>query len=149
MMSLMERRKRSSRSNRKLEGKVVFGNDIQGLSSQISKLSENVDRLMTANKKLNKELLIVRIVNQNLENKIINLEKQQWKSEQHNKRNNVEIPRILNKVSDQNFEQIVIKICKDSGIDVNHLDNEGGHNLPLVGNETNTNKETLQSYVSA
>ena len=104
---------------------------------------------MTANKKLNKELLIVRTVNQNLENKIINLEKQQWKSEQHNKRNNVEIPRILNKVSDQNFEQIVIKICKDSGIDVNPLDNEGGHNLPLVGNETNTNKETLQSYVSA
>ena len=43
------------------KGKVVVGNDIQGLFKQISKLSENVDRLVTANDKLNSELLIVRI----------------------------------------------------------------------------------------
>ena len=43
-----------------LKGKVVFGNDIQGLFNQISKLSKNVDRLVTANDKLNSELLIVR-----------------------------------------------------------------------------------------
>ena len=59
-----------------LNGKVVVGNDIQGLFNQISKLSENVDRLVTANDKLNSELLIVRNVNQNLQNRIINLEKQ-------------------------------------------------------------------------
>ena len=63
-------------------GKVVVGNDIQGLFNQISKLSENVDCLVTANEKLNSELLIVRNVNQNLQNRIINLEKQQSKSEQ-------------------------------------------------------------------
>ena len=45
-----------------LKGKVVFGNDIQGLFNQISKLSKNVDRLVTANDKLNSELLIVRNV---------------------------------------------------------------------------------------
>ena len=43
------------------KGKVVVGNDIQGLFKQISKLSENVDRLVTANDKLNSELLIVRM----------------------------------------------------------------------------------------
>ena len=46
--------------------KVVVGNDIQGLFNQISKLLENVDRLVTANEKLNSELLIVRNINQNL-----------------------------------------------------------------------------------
>ena len=45
-----------------LNGKVVVGNDIQGLFNQISKLSENVDRFVTANGKLNSELLIVRNV---------------------------------------------------------------------------------------
>ena len=44
-----------------LNGKVVVGNDIQGLLNQISKLSENVDRLMTANEKFYSDLLIVRM----------------------------------------------------------------------------------------
>ena len=65
----------------KLKGKVVVGNDIEGLFNQVSKFSENVDRLVTANDKLNSELLIVRNVNQNLQNRIINLEKQRCKSE--------------------------------------------------------------------
>ena len=44
-----------------LKGKIVVGNNIQGLFNQISKLSENVDRLVTANDKLNSELLTVRL----------------------------------------------------------------------------------------
>ena len=71
-----------------LKGKVVVGNDIQGLFNQISKLLENVDRLVTANEKLNSELLIVKNVK--------NLEKQQSKSEQYNRRNNVGISGISN-----------------------------------------------------
>ena len=139
-----------------LKGKVVVGNDIQGLFNQISKLSENVDRLVTANEKLNSELLIVRNVNQNLQNRIINLEKQQSKSEQYNRRSNVEISGISNEVSDQNLEQTVIGICKDSGIEVNPLDIEGCHRLPLGRDATNTTsnceiceQETLRSYASA
>ena len=97
------------------------GSDIQGLFNQVFKLSENVDRLVTANDKLNSELLIVRNINQNLQNKIINLEKQQSKSEQYNRRNNVKISGISNEVSDQNLEETVIGICKDFGIDVNSL----------------------------
>ena len=96
--------------------------DIQGLFNQVFKLSENVDCLVTANDKLNSELLIVRNINQNLQNRIINLEKQQSKSEQYNRRNNVKLSGISNEVSDQNLEETVIGICKDSRIDVNSLD---------------------------
>ena len=131
-----------------LKGKVVVGNDIQGLFNQISKLSENVDRLVTANEKLNSELLIVRNVNQNLQNRIINLEKQQSKSEQYNRRNNVEISGISNEVSDQNLEQTVIGICKDSGIEVNPLDIEGCHRLPLGRNATNITKRVIVKFVN-
>ena len=113
-----------------VNGKLV-GNNIQGLFNQVSKLSENVDRLVTANDKLNSELLIVRNVNQNLQNRIINLEKQQSKSEQYNRRNNIKIPGISNEVSDQNLKETVIGIRKDSGIDVSGLDTEGCHRLPL------------------
>ena len=95
-----------------LNGKVVVGNDIQGLFNQISKLSQNVDRFVTANGKLNSELLIVRNVNQNLQNRIINLEKQQSKLEQYNRRNNIEITGISNEVSNKNLEKTVIGICK-------------------------------------
>ena len=98
------------------------GSDIQGLFNQVFKLSENVDCLVTANDKLNSELLIVRNINQNLQNTIINLEKQQSKSEQYNRRNNVKLSGISNEVSDQNLEETVIGICKDSRIDVNSLD---------------------------
>ena len=131
-----------------LKGKVVVGNDIQGLFNQISKLSENVDRLVTANDKLNSELLIVRNVNENLQNRIINLEKQQSKSEQYNRRNNVEIPGISNEVSDQNLEETVIRISEDSGIDVNSLDIEGCHRLLLGRNATNTNKRVIVKFVN-
>lgn len=48
----------------KFKGEIVVGNDIQGLFSQIPKLSENVDCLVTGNEKLNSELLIVRNFNQ-------------------------------------------------------------------------------------
>ena len=54
-----------------LKGKVLVGNDIQGLFNQISKLSENLNFLVTANEKLNSELLTVRNGNQNLQNRII------------------------------------------------------------------------------
>ena len=96
-----------------------------------------MDRLVNANDKLNSELLIIRNVNQDLQNSIINLEKQQSRSEQYNRCNNVEISGISNEVSDQNLEQTVIKICKGSEIDVNPLDIEGCHRLLLGTNSTN------------
>ena len=131
-----------------LKGKVVVGNNIQGLFNQISKLSENVDRLVTANDKLNSELLIVRNVSQNLQNRIIILEKQQFKSEQYNRCNNAEISGISNEVSDQNLKEIVIGICKDYKIEVNSLDIEGCHRLPLGRNAISTNKSVNVKFVN-
>ena len=128
------------------KGKVVVGNDIQGLFDQISKLSENVDPLLTANEKLNSELLIVRNVNQNLQSRIVNLEKQQSKWEQYNRRNNAEISGMSNEVSNQNLGQTVIGMCKDSGIDVNTLDIEVCHRLPLGRNATNTTKRVIVTF---
>ena len=135
----MKKVERSSRSH-------IF-NDIQGLFDQISKLSENVDRLVTINEKSNSELLIFRNVNQNLQKRIINPEEQQSKSEQYNRRNNVEISGISNEISDQNLEQTVIGICKDSGIDINLLDIEGCHRLPLGRNATSTTKQVIMRYM--
>ena len=134
-----------------LKGKVVVGNDIQRLFNQISKLSVNVDRLLTANEKLNSELLIVRNVDQNLQNRIMNLEKEQSKCklEQYNRRNNFKVSGISNEFSDQNLEETIIKICKDSGIDVNTLDIiEGCHRLPLGRNATNTTKCVIVKFVN-
>ena len=132
-----------------LKGKVAVSNDIQGLLlNQTSKISENVYRLVTANKKLNSDLLIVTNVNQNFQNRIINLEKQQSKSHEYNRRNNIKISWILNEVSDQNLEETVIGICKDSRNDVNPLDITGCHRLPLGRNATTTTKRVIVKFVN-
>ena len=60
-----------------LKEKIVVDKDIQGLCKQISKILENVDRLVIANEKLKSELLIIRNINNNLQNRTVNLEKQQ------------------------------------------------------------------------
>ena len=49
---------------------------------------------MTANEKITSELVIVKNVNINLENQIINLEKLQAKAQQYNERKNVKISGI-------------------------------------------------------
>ena len=97
---------------------------------------------------MNSELLIVRNANQNLQNRIVNLEKQQSKLEQFNRCNNVEISGISNEVSDQNLEESVIEISKDSGIEVNPLDIEGCHRLPLGRNATSTTKCVIVKFVN-
>ena len=104
---------------------------------------------MTANEKLSSELLIVRNVNENLQNRTITLEKQQSNSEQYNRRNNVGISGISNEVVNQNLEQIVIGICKDSEIDVNPLDIKGCHRIPLGRNATNTTKKVIMNIISS
>ena len=122
-----------------LKRKVVVGNDIQGLFNQISKLSQNVNHRMTAKDKLSSELFIVRNANQNLQNRIIN----QNSYPNQNRRKNLEITGISNEFSDPNLEETVIGICKDYGIDVNPLDTEGCHRLPLGRNATNTTKRGI------
>ena len=101
---------------------------------------------MIVNEKLSSELLIAGNVNQNLQNRTVNLEKQQSKSEQYNRCNNDEISEISNELSDQNLEETVI--LKDFGIEVNLLDIQGCHRVPFGRNATNTTKRVMVKLVN-
>ena len=66
------------------------------------------------------ELTLVKKVNNILENRIVNLEKQLSKNEQYDRRNNVEISGISNQIPDQDLEENVVNICK-TRISIYHL----------------------------
>ena len=70
-------------------------------------------------------------MNSRLEERMINLGKNQAKGEQYCRRNNVELSGILNSICDADLENTVINICKESGIDVDTREIEGYHQLPL------------------
>ena len=116
--------------------KIVADNQIQNLCNEIA----NVKRLVSTNERLTSELSIVKKVKNVLKNRIVNLEKQLSKSELYGRRSNVEIPGISNQIPDQNLEENVVKICKDSVINISPMDIEGCHRLPLGRNSTNTTK---------
>ena len=101
-----------------LKGKVIVDTDLHKLSNQIHKLKETIDQISLENRKLTSELVITKIVNTRLEERITNLEKNQAKREQYSRRNNVELSGILNSICDEDLENTVINICKESGIDV-------------------------------
>ena len=61
-------------------------------------------------------------VNSRLEEKMINLGKNQVKGEQYCQRNNVELSGIMNSLCDADLENTVINICKEPGIDVDTRD---------------------------
>ena len=86
---------------------------------------------MSTNERLTSELSIVKNVNNILENKIVNLEKQLSKNEQYGRRNNVEISGISNDTPDQDLEENIVKIWKDSDINISPMEIEGCHRLPL------------------
>ena len=59
-----------------MKGKVVTDNQIQNLCSEIANLSDNVESLVSTNERITSELTVVKNVNNMLENRIVNLEKQ-------------------------------------------------------------------------
>ena len=68
----------------KMKGKVIFDSYVKDLCNQIEKLTESLNQVTAANEKITSELVIVRNVNVNLENQIVNLEKLKAKAEQYN-----------------------------------------------------------------
>ena len=56
------------------------------------------------------------------EERIINLEKNLVEVEQYSRSNNVELSGIPNSICDEDLENTVITICKESGIDVDARD---------------------------
>ena len=68
----------------KMKGKVIFDSYVKDLCNQIEKLTESLNQVTAANEKITSELVIVKNVNVNLENQIVNLEKLRAKAEQYN-----------------------------------------------------------------
>ena len=68
----------------KMKGKVIFDSYVKDLCNQIEKLTESLNQVTAANEKITSELVIVKNVNVNLENQIVNLEKLKAKAEQYN-----------------------------------------------------------------
>ena len=104
---------------------------------------------MSTNETLTSELTVVKNVNNILENRIVNLEKRLSKNEQYGRHNNVEIFGVSNQIPDQDLEENIIKICKDSDVNISHLDIDiGCHRLPLGRNTTNTTKRVIVKFVN-
>ena len=132
----------------KLKGKVIFDSNVKDLYNQIEKLTESLNQVTAANEKLTCELGIVKNVNVNLENRIVNLEKLQAKVVHYNRKNNVEISGISNKAPDVDLENNVVEIRKNSNIIINPVDIEGCHLLPLGRNSTTDNKRVIVKFVN-
>ena len=103
---------------------------------------------MSSNERLTSELSVVKNVNNILENRIVNLEKQLSKNEQYGCHNNVEISGISNDIPDQDLEENIVKICKDSDINISPMDIEGCHRLPQGRNSTSTTKQVIVKFVN-
>ena len=110
------RKKGLVEQNEKMKGKVIFHSHVKDLCNQIEKLTESLNQVTAASERIHRELVIVKNVNVNLENRSVNLEKLQAKAEQYNRRDNVEISGILNEIPDDDLENHVIEICKNSNI---------------------------------
>ena len=132
----------------KLKGKVLVDSNIKNLCDQVSLLSENLAKLMQSNEKLSSQYIVVRKVNTLLEKRVIELEKSQAKTEQYSRKNNVEISGIPHETLDNILEDKVIDICKDAGIEMDHMDIEGYHRLPLSRNNTDGTKSVILKFVN-
>ena len=93
-------------------------------------------------------MIITQNVNSQLEEKIINLEKNQAKGEQCSRRNNVELPRIPDSIPDEDLENTVINICKESEIDIEARDTKGCHRLPLSRSSRSHDKRVKVKFVN-
>ena len=72
----------------KLKGKVVVDINIKNLCDQVSRLSENLAKLMESNE-TSSQFIVVKKVNTLLEKRVIELEKSQTKAEEYSRRNNI------------------------------------------------------------
>ena len=112
------------------------------------RIFQTIKSLVSTNERLTSELTIVKNVNNILGNRIVNLEKQLSKNEQHGCRNNAEISGISNQIPDQDLEENIIKICKDSDINISPMDIEGCHRLPFGRNTINTTERVIGKFVN-
>ena len=89
------------------------------------------------------ELVITKNVNSTLEERVINLE-----GEQYSRRNNIELSGITNSICDKDLENTVNNFCKKSEIDVDARDIEACHRLPLTRNSRGQHKSVIVKFVN-
>ena len=130
-----------------LKGKITDA-AIKKLCNEIPQLSTSVNNLMTEKGKISIQLMVFSNVNTLLVTRVTELEKQQAKMEQYNRRNSVEISGISNEVSDENLGKRVIDICKESGIELNSYDAEACHRLPSGCVNTSNSKCVIVKFVN-
>ena len=111
------------------------------------RLTESKNQIVEENKKLQSDIAIVKNVNHKLENKIVYLEKNQAKGEQYSRRSNVEISGKQNTIRDNDLENTVISICRDSGVEIDPKDIEGCHRLPFSTNSRGQDKRVIFKFV--
>ena len=131
-----------------MKGNVIVDVDIFNLCSQILKLNDKISQLHSRNKKTKSGLAVVKNVNTKLEEWIINLEKNEAKSEQYSQCNNIEFYSILNDIPDDNLEKVVIDICHDSGLEIEPKDIEGCHCLPVSRYRRDSTKRVIVKFVN-
>ena len=83
-----------------------------------------------------------------MEEKIVYLEKNQVKRKQYSCRNNIEISGIPIRIPDEDLENTIISICKDSGVEIDPKDIEGCHRLPLSRNSRGQDKRVIVKFVN-
>ena len=131
-----------------LKGKVIVDADISNLCNQISKLNNTISQPHSTNEKIRSELAVVKNMNTKLKEQIICLEKNQAKSEQYSRHNNIELSGIPNDIPENNLEKVVIDICHDSGLEIESKDIEGCHHLPVSRYIRDSNKRVIVKFVN-
>ena len=122
-------------------GKVMVDADLNKLCAKIERLTESMNQIVA-------EHNIMKNVNEKLEEKIVYLEKDQGEGEQYSRRNNIEISGIPNRISDEDLENAIISICKDSGVEIDPRDVEGCHRLSLSRNSRGQDKRVIVKFVN-
>ena len=119
-----------------LKGKVAIDADMHKLCEKIKRLTESVNQIeiVAENKKLQSDIERVKNINHKVEGKIVYLEKNQTKGVQYSRRKKVETSAIPNTIPDNLLQNIVISICRDSGVEIDPKDIRGCHRVPLSRN---------------
>ena len=131
-----------------LRWKVIVDSDLQNLIDEISNLPETITKLATVKQQINSKLAIVKVVNSKLEKSVIDLEKKQAKSEKYSRRNNAEFSNSPNDIPDNQLEDKVTEICRESGVEVDQNNIESCHRLPTSRYIRSDNKRVIVKFVN-
>ena len=79
---------------------------------------------------------------------MVDLEKKQAKSEQYSRKNNVEFSNIPNNITDNQLEDKVIEICRESVVEIDQNEIEVCHHLPASRYSRSDNKRVIAKFVN-